>query len=216
MEDTARRSHDSTLPYGDRIRHLRRKEGMTLQALADRAGISVGFLSQVERDLASPSLSTLSALATVLEVGVDHFIATPNLHDAVTRQSARARFSPGRYALTYEALTTNLPGGVVSSLIVHFPPYFRSETSNLPGEEIVMVLEGQLRHSTDGTAIDLATGDSLHFMGDRPHSFENAWDQPTRVLWAGTSNPFKAYPDLTNGSVPKKTTTPEPGAPTGE
>jgi len=48
--------------FGGRIRELRRKAGLTLQALADEAGISVGFLSQVERNKATPSLGTLASL----------------------------------------------------------------------------------------------------------------------------------------------------------
>ena len=52
-----------TPQFGGRIRELRRKAGLTLQTLADQAGISVGFLSQVERDKATPSLGHLGRRA---------------------------------------------------------------------------------------------------------------------------------------------------------
>ena len=60
------------------IRARRRQMQMTLQELGDSAGVSVGYLSQVERDHATPSLGTLAQVARALDVGIDYFIATPN------------------------------------------------------------------------------------------------------------------------------------------
>ena len=71
--------------FGGRIRDLRRKAGLTLQALADQAGISVGFLSQVERDKATPSLGNLASLAASLGIDVDVFIAISKPADSVIR-----------------------------------------------------------------------------------------------------------------------------------
>ncbi|MCE3544130.1 helix-turn-helix transcriptional regulator, partial [Escherichia coli] len=59
------------------IRARRRQLQLTLQEICDAAGISVGYLSQVERDHATPSLGTLAQIARSLDVGVDYFIATP-------------------------------------------------------------------------------------------------------------------------------------------
>jgi transcriptional regulator with XRE-family HTH domain len=176
-----------TPQFGGRIRALRRKAGLTLQALADDAGISVGFLSQVERDKATPSLGTLASLAAALGVEVEHFVAAPRPTDAVTRADERVRFSLADSSLDYERLDTRLPGGTLSSLIIHIPEGYASELTRHTGEEMVFVLEGRIRQQLGDAAIDLGPGDSLHFMGDTPHSFANVGSGLARLLWTGTS-----------------------------
>lgn len=173
--------------FGGRIRVLRRKAELTLQALADEAGISVGFLSQVERDKATPSLGTLASLAAALGVDVDVFVATPKPADSVTREGERPRFALTDSSLSYERVTTNLPGGTLSSLIIHIPEGYASETTSHIGEEVILVLEGALRQTLGEATFMLHPGDSLHFMGDTPHAFANAGDGPARLLWTGTS-----------------------------
>ena len=78
---------------GPLIRARRRQLHLTLQQLADGAGISVGYVSQVERDLATPSLGTLANIARSLDVGVDYFIATPDVGNALSRANERQAFS---------------------------------------------------------------------------------------------------------------------------
>jgi transcriptional regulator with XRE-family HTH domain len=87
---------------------MRRKAGMTLQALADQAGISVGFLSQVERDKATPSLGTLASLAAALGVEIDWFIATPRPPTASPARGTPALFHRRQLA-AYERLTPPCP-----------------------------------------------------------------------------------------------------------
>lgn len=173
--------------FGGRIRELRRKAGLTLQALADEAGISVGFLSQVERNKATPSLGTLAGLAAALGVEINWFIATPQPADAVTREGERARFSLADSSLVYERLDTRLPGGTLSSLIIHLPEGYASEVTRHSGEEMLFVLEGRIRQTLGEAVILLGPGDSLHFMGDTPHSFANVGPGPARLLWTGTT-----------------------------
>lgn len=173
--------------FGGRIRDLRRKAGLTLQALADEAGISVGFLSQVERNKATPSLGTLAGLAAALGVDIDWFIATAQPTDSITRDGERTRFSIADSSLNYERLDTRLTGGTLSSLIIHIPAGYASEVTSHTGEELIFVLEGQIRQTLGEAVILLNPGDSLHFMGDTPHSFANAGSGPARLLWTGTS-----------------------------
>lgn len=182
--------------FGGRIRELRRRSDLTLQALADKAGISVGFLSQVERNKATPSLGTLAGLAAALGVEVNWFIATPQPADAVTRADGRMRFSIADSSLNYERLDTALPGGTLSSLIIHIPEGYESEITRHTGEEMIFVLDGRIRQRLSEAVIDLAPGDSLHFMGDTPHSFANVGAGPARLLWTGTApHLFGSPPD---------------------
>ena len=62
---------------GPLLRKRRRLLGLTLRQLCDRAGLSVGYLSQVENDKAVPTLGTLAQIAAALDVGLDYFVAQP-------------------------------------------------------------------------------------------------------------------------------------------
>lgn len=182
------KSNTVTAPaFGGRIRDLRRQTGLTLQALADEAGISVGFLSQVERNKATPSLGTLASLAAALDVEIDVFISNTRHADSVTRANSRPQFALTDSSLHYERLSTVLPGGTLSSLIVHIPHGYTSESVSHVGEEIIVVLEGRIRQTLGKAFFDLEIGDSFHFMGDTPHAFANVGDGPARLLWTGTS-----------------------------
>lgn len=176
-----------TLLSGSRIRQLRRRAGLTLQALSDQAGISVGFLSQVERDKATPSLGTLAQLASALDVNIEYFIATPKATDSITRARDRDRFAIADSSLQYERLSTELPGGTLTSLMIHIPVGYESELTSHPGEELIVLLEGTVRQTLGGSTFTLNAGDTLHFMGDTPHSFANIGDEPARMVWTGTS-----------------------------
>ena len=96
-----------------------------LQSLADATGISVGYVSQVERDLATPSLGTLAQIARSLDVGVDYFIATPDVGDALSRAGERQSFSVSGSSIVYERIGTDFAGNVLSSFILSIPPGYR-------------------------------------------------------------------------------------------
>lgn len=173
--------------FGGRIRDLRRKAQLTLQELADRAGISVGFLSLVERDKATPSLGTLASLAAALGVEVEVFIATPRPSESVTRQGERIPFALNDTSLRYEQLSTTLAGGTLTSLIITIPKDYKSEVVSHVGEELILVLSGTIRQTLGTSEFIMNEGDSMHFMGDTPHSFSNIGDGEAKLLWTGTS-----------------------------
>ncbi|MFG1495352.1 cupin domain-containing protein [Saccharospirillum sp. HFRX-1] len=178
---------EKKLLSGSRIRDARRRANLTLQQLSDLAGISVGFLSLVERDKATPSLGTLAQLAGALEVSIEYFIATPKVTDSYTRANERSRFAVADSSLQYEKLSTDLPGGTLTSLIIHIPAGYASELTSHPGEEMIVVLEGEVQQVLGEGSFAMQVGDSLHFMGDVPHSFANTGDSGARILWTGTT-----------------------------
>jgi transcriptional regulator with XRE-family HTH domain len=177
---------------GPLIRARRRKLGLTLQELGKRAGLSVGYLSQVERDNATPTLGTLAQIARSLGVPLDYFISTPRVEDALTRAEERRRFSIDGSSVVYERLGTEFPGNVLSSFILTVPPGYASETVSHEGEEIIYILEGSITQYLDGKEMVMGVGDSLHYRGNVPHAWANPNDRPARILWTGTLALFNA------------------------
>jgi transcriptional regulator with XRE-family HTH domain len=177
---------------GALIRALRRKLQLTLYDISAAAGISVGYLSQVERDQATPSLGTLAQIARSLDVGMDYFISTPSAEDSLTRASERQKFSVDGSSVSYERIAADFAGNILSSFILNIPSGYHSETVSHEGEEILYVLEGVLSHTLDGLKMELEPGDSLHFRGSRPHSWWNDSGKTVRVLWTGTLPLFRS------------------------
>ena len=177
---------------GALIRARRRQQHLTLEALGQAADVSVGYLSQVERDHATPSLGTLASIARALGVGIDYFVSAPTAQAALTRAGDRNRFSLDGSSVVYERLGADFPGNLLSSFIMTVPPGYRSETVAHEGEEILFVLEGSITQRLDGEEMIMSAGDSLHFRGNRPHSWSNHTDQPARLLWTGTLTLFRS------------------------
>lgn len=170
---------------GQLIRKCRQQRKLTLKDLCDTAGVSVGYLSQVERGNAMPSLGTLAQIAHGLDLGLDYFLARPKPGDAVSYAKQRPKFSLSESSVTYEALSSEFPGFELSSFIMHCPPDFQSETFQHEGEEFIYVLSGAIEKTLDGEAFTLREGDSLHYNGMTPHSWRTLGDTPARMLWTG-------------------------------
>jgi quercetin dioxygenase-like cupin family protein len=166
-----------------------------MQQLADEAGISVGYVSQVERDLATPSLTTLAGIARSLDVGIDYFIATPEPGSALSRAAGRPSFSISGSSIHYERIGTDFAGNVLSSFILTVPPGYRSEMVSHEGEEIIYVLEGELTVKVEAEEIVLGPGDGFHFRGNRSHAWWNRSARPMRLLWTGTVPLFRSRRD---------------------
>ena len=89
-------SNFSEQELGTKIRERRRELGLTMQFVADQAGLSIGFISQVETGHSSPSLSSLAAISKVLQMPVAHFLEQPPEGDQpVTRRATRQSFQTG-------------------------------------------------------------------------------------------------------------------------
>ncbi|KKB10213.1 helix-turn-helix domain-containing protein [Devosia chinhatensis] len=192
MAEAAVKKEEGHPKVGALIRARRRQQQMTLMELGEAAAVSVGYLSQVERDHATPSLGTLAQIAKALGVSIDYFVAAPATHNALTRQGERNRFSLDGSSIVYERLGADFPGNQLSSFLMTVPPGYRSETVAHEGEEILFILEGAITQRLDGEEMVMSAGDSLHFRGNRPHSWSNHTNEPARLLWTGTLALFRS------------------------
>jgi transcriptional regulator with XRE-family HTH domain len=180
-------------PLGDRLRNRRKELGLTLQDVADGAGFSVGFISQIERGITVPSLTSLVAVCRVLKVEVGSFFKQPRLDTPVTRREHRVVYGLGGIsgnAVTYERLSAAFPGNVLRSTLIHEPPGFRSEPMSHEGEEIFYVVEGAITLELDGERLILETGDTAHFPSTRVHVTWNHTEHPATIFHTCTMDVF--------------------------
>lgn len=191
MADAALDTRESHPRVGALIRARRQQQRMTLQALGAASELSVGYLSQIERDQATPSLGTLAQVARALGVGIEYFIAAPTAQDALSRAGGRQRFSIDGSSIVYERLSTDFPGNTLSSFIMEVPPGYVSETVSHEGEELLYILEGEITQRLGDTEMVMTAGDALHFRGNQPHGWANHGPRPARMLWTGTLTLFQ-------------------------
>lgn len=190
---------ENTLPgegdlVGEHIRRLRKARNLTLTELSESTGISVGYLSQIERNLSSPTVKTLVDISQALGVTVAWFfdrIGGENSDEKyIVRQSARPkiRFESGiaDYLLTTHAVSqlefiwsTFAPGATSGS-----EPYQHE------GEECGLVLRGRFELTIDNTVYLLEEGDSFSFSSKLPHSYKNTGKEEAVVMWCVTPPTF--------------------------
>lgn len=191
MVKTKRPQTDS--PLGASLRKRRKALGMSMQAVADAAGLSVGFISQVERGLTAPSLSSLVGIADVLQTPISDFLSQPSAH-GTTRRDDRVAYAVDATGPSYERLSSSFPGSQLYSVIVHEPPGHRGEPISHRGEEMFFVVAGEVTVEIEGKVEILRAGDSIHFDSTRVHSTWNHTGEPVSILWAGTMDIFGDAP----------------------
>lgn len=177
-------------PLGTRLRDRRQQLGLTLKDVADQAALSVGFISQIERGITVPSLSSLVAVCQVLNSEVGDFLTQPRGDNPVTRHDERHAYALGANAISYQRLSAAFPGNVLRSVIVHEPSGHRMEPMTHAGEEMFYVLEGAVTVEVDGKRTVLELGDSVHFPSTLKHSVWNHTPTPATFLWVGTMDLF--------------------------
>jgi transcriptional regulator with XRE-family HTH domain len=177
-------------PLGERIRERRKALNLTLQTVADRAGLTAGFISQIERGLAAPSLSSLTAVSRVLDLDPGALFTQPAAPGTRTKQGERPVWGIDPSRMSYERLTSTFPGNVLRSVIIHEAPGHRSEPISHEGEELFFVLQGMLTVELEGQRHILRSGDSIHFDSGRVHSTWNHTQQTTTILHTCTMDVF--------------------------
>jgi transcriptional regulator with XRE-family HTH domain len=167
------------LPVGRQVRRWRTERGLTLTAVAERSGLNVGYLSQIENDKASPSLACLASLADALDVPAAWFLMDEVPAPVVVRASDRpiTRRAGARIEHVDGKVSRDL-----SVIEVHAAPGSRVGLHAHPGDEHHLVLRGRFRARQGPHAVELGPGDYLRWDGATPHDGEVVGDEPAVVL----------------------------------
>jgi transcriptional regulator with XRE-family HTH domain len=182
--------NDDSASIGIKLREHRKALKLSMKEVAKAAGLSIGFISQVERNLTAPSLSSLSSIAKVLNTDISTFLSQPDGKSSFTRNKERAVYALSHRGLQYERLSASFPGSVLNSVIMHEMPGHKLESIKHEGEEFFYILEGAITVYIDGEENILEIGDSIHFDSMREHSVWNHTDKPTIILHVCTMDVF--------------------------
>jgi transcriptional regulator with XRE-family HTH domain len=174
---------------GGTIRRLREERRLSLKEVAARSGLTQSFLSQVERDLTSPSVASLRRIAQAFGVPLAALFQGPTTpQDRVVRRAERRQLvHPKRQWRDY-LLTPNLTGKLQVILSVIEPGGGSGEEpyAHDSDEECVIVLRGRLRFWVGLDEYLLEEGDSIVFESRIPHRNANPGPGQAEVLWITT------------------------------
>lgn len=164
---------------GRKLRWLRVKKSLSLADLAAHTGLSTGLISKLENGKMTPTLPTLTRIALVFGVGLDHFFATKDgATFEVVRKADRIRLpskaGDSRPAFRFESLDYPAKNRRTSAYLAVFDgdPGCDPLTHRHEGFELVFILEGALRILHDDNVHDLEAGDSAYFDGRVDHSYQ--------------------------------------------
>jgi len=180
------------LALGTRIRTIRRARGQTLRELAEAAGVTESFLSQVEREVATPSIATVRRVARALDLTIAELFAEEPAAGRVVRREARRRIAyPGLHAVD-EFLTSGVGGRlqVIVSTIEPGGGTGPEPYTHESDEEVVVVLAGVLDLWVADEHYVLREGDAITFPSRLPHWNMNRGETAATVLFCLTPPSF--------------------------
>jgi transcriptional regulator with XRE-family HTH domain len=173
---------------GPKIHQLRKQKNLSLQQLAERAGISAAAIHRIERNGMVPTIATLMKIAAALNRSVAYFVdeETDDSKQAIlVRGDDRRRVYTSKSGLDLWGISGPYGRFFMAGALADVATKASSGPRPMehPGEELVYVLAGKLSFDIDGDEFVLGPGDALHFRTDRPHRWWNTSRRPAQALW---------------------------------
>lgn len=189
MDQAERESRDLERAIAGNIRRERLEQGLTLDRLAQKTGLSKGYLSQIENSEKTPPIGTLTKIAYGLGLSVVELIdgqrqaAEPgklsivrgNQHQPIAHTGA-ARGS------IYDSFSFARPDRLMDAYIVTVTHEYPPKPLIHGGQEIGYTLSGDHEFYYDGQTYVMHAGDAVYFDSDRPHMSRSLGEEPAKVL----------------------------------
>lgn len=182
-------SHIQPPEVGATLKRLRLEKQLSLNELAKLSGVSIGQLSQIEREKANPSLKTLTrirlALGVPLSALFDEQSAQYNAPKFVRRVNHRPILSVGGAQKLVKTLLSPSVAHHLQFMFIDVPPHSNSGALAMtyPSEKGGLLMFGELNLDVGEETVVLSPGDSFQFDGNMAHGFRNTTDAPAQVLW---------------------------------
>ena len=180
------------LEIGKRLRRLRKERHMNLAELAEKSGVSIGLISQIERDLVAPSVVSLYHTAQALGTDISYFFSTSDPCYVLQRKGTHKIISTNSGLDEHLMLSPDRPNRAMDFLLLTLKggeAYDREQISH-QGEEYCYVISGELTILIDDEELKLQAGDSLWLSSNHPHLYINCGDEDCRSIWAITPKFF--------------------------
>ena len=163
---------------------LRESRGVSSSRLAEKIGISRGYLSRVENGRQVPSIVILDAIGQYFDVGLDYFFAVnSNGHVAVQHAIGDIPNTiPDGATFIYEALCQERGHKLARPFVAIFKPHSRTQVAVHEAEYFRFIMEGRLSLHYEGQVYPLGTGDAIYYDASVPHELQCTSGVQCKVL----------------------------------
>jgi transcriptional regulator with XRE-family HTH domain/KaiC/GvpD/RAD55 family RecA-like ATPase len=178
------------LDIGGKVKSLRLRRGLTQNQLAERINVTASYISQLERNLVSPSIDSLILLMEELQVEPGYFFsgARSDAHRIFCRKNERrpvALFDTRDNSVKSQSLVTSTDNRRIQPILVTIEPNseFLGHFLNHKGDEFILILKGELELDIDNESYILREGDSVYLDSVVPVAWRNTGETQAQAIW---------------------------------
>ncbi|WP_432663091.1 XRE family transcriptional regulator [Wukongibacter baidiensis] len=165
------------------IRRIRKMKDITLKELSEKTGLSVSFLSQIERGVSSMAITSLKKIADALDVPMKKFFDEESDLHFMRKKEEQKFISIERSNMQYKRLSGMFEGRKLESILLTYKPNSGdTEEISHEGEEFYYVLQGEATFTIDRKKYVIKEGETIHFPSTLPHSLSNNSDVELKML----------------------------------
>lgn len=181
--------HDVIVQITDKIKSIRKEKNLTLQDIADQAGVTKGLISQIENGRTIPSLLVLIQIIKALDVGLDEFFNQVSLEGReasviVQRKESYEPFEkePASGYSYFRIFSKKIKESTVDIVLLDIAPGARRDFVQTDAYEYKYIISGNVTYHFMDHCIELSEGDSLLFDGRLEHKPVNSGSVPCQML----------------------------------
>lgn len=173
------------MDIGAKIKRLRLSNQLTLEELANRSELTKGFLSQLERDLTSPSIATLENILEALGTNLKDFFSEDEDEQIVFSKDDFFENTQDDYKISY--IIPNAQKNEMEPILIELKEDKKSmEIYPHDGEEFGYVIQGKVTLVNGEEEYDVKKGETFYLKGNLPHYIINKNDTLAKVIWVST------------------------------
>lgn len=162
---------------------MRNQQNMTLKDLSEKTGLSVSFLSQVERGASSLAITSLKKISDALNVPISSFFTGYQNKNFIVKIEEQKPFRIEGSVAQYTRLSGEFAGRNLEPMLVILDAGEKQKSKfGHPGEEFYYVMEGAVIFNIDGQEYLVKKGESIHYPSELPHYWINPLEQKAKLL----------------------------------
>ena len=166
-----------------KIKDLRNSKNLTLKDLSEKTGLSISFLSQVERGSSSLAITSLKKIADALETPINYFFESYENFSFMVKHEEQKSYHIEGSKIEYINLSGKFSGKSLEPMFVTYKKgYMKGDAFSHPGEEFYFVLEGAGIFTIGDEEFAVKVGDSIHFPSSIRHKVYNPNDEELKML----------------------------------
>lgn len=179
------------MKIGNKIKELRVQKGLTQEELADRAELSKGFISQLERDLTSPSIATLVDILQCLGTNLEEFFTNTSSEQVVFKKTDFFEKYDNELKNEIKWIIPNAQKNMMEPILLTLDP----EGSTYPdnpheGEEFGYVLQGSINIHIGNKTFKAKKGEAFYFTSNKKHFISAQGKTGASLIWVSTPPSF--------------------------